>query len=79
MLNTIDEASGQPRGEPAPLTSPASFAAHVSLSADGRRLVYSSVLESQNIQRLFWNRQPVELSPAHRINQASTLNQFIPR
>lgn len=48
----IDQVSGRARGEPEPLTSPASFAAHLSLSADGRRLVYSSVLETQNIQKL---------------------------
>jgi Tol biopolymer transport system component len=48
----IDEASGRPRGEPQPITSPASFAAHLSVSADGRRLAYSAVLETQNIQKL---------------------------
>ena len=40
----IDEASGQPLGEPEPLTTPAPFAAHLTISADGQRLAYSTVL-----------------------------------
>lgn len=48
----IDQDSGRPRGEPQPITSPAGFAAHLSISADGRRLAYSAVLETQNIHRL---------------------------
>ena len=31
---------------------PAPFVAHLSISADGRRLLYSSVLTTQNIQKL---------------------------
>jgi eukaryotic-like serine/threonine-protein kinase len=48
----VNEASGQPLGTPEPLTSPSSFAAHPSISADGRRIVYSSVLISSNVARL---------------------------
>jgi eukaryotic-like serine/threonine-protein kinase len=48
----IDEASGRPRSEPQPITTPAAFAGHLSISADGRRLAYSAVLETQNIQRM---------------------------
>ncbi len=48
----IDEASGEVLGDPEPLTTPAPFAAHVTISADGRRLAYSSILETQNIYRL---------------------------
>jgi len=46
----IDEDSGRPRGEPEPITTPAAFVAHPSLSADGRRIAFSSVLMRQNIQ-----------------------------
>jgi Tol biopolymer transport system component len=53
----IDEASGRVGGQPEPLTSPTPFAAHLSLSADGQRLAYSSFLETQNIYKL-------ELNPA---------------
>ena len=48
----VDEQSGRPRGEPQPVTTPASYATHLSLSSDGARLAYSAVLETQNIQRL---------------------------
>ena len=48
----IDEASGSALGDPQPLSTPAPFAAHASVSADGSRLAYSSVLEATNIQRL---------------------------
>ena len=48
----IDEPSGRTRGEPQPIMTPASFAAHLSISGDGRRLAYSAVLETQNIQKL---------------------------
>ena len=55
----IDEATGRAQGEAEPITSPAPFAAHLSISADGRRLAYSSVIETQNIYQL-------ELDPASR-------------
>jgi eukaryotic-like serine/threonine-protein kinase len=48
----IHEASGRPRREPEPISSPASFATHLSISADGRRLAYTAVIETQNIQKL---------------------------
>jgi len=48
----VDESSGRPRGEPESVTSPASFATHLSISGDGRRLAYSAVLETQNIEKL---------------------------
>lgn len=48
----IDEGSGQTLGEAEPVTTPAPFAAHPSLSSDGHRLAYSSVLRTANIQRI---------------------------
>lgn len=48
----IDEASGEVRGEAEPITSPASFATHLSISADGGLLAYSAVLGTQNIEKL---------------------------
>ena len=48
----IDEATGRVLDEPEPLTTPAPFAAHLTISADGQRLAYSSVQETQNIFRL---------------------------
>ena len=48
----IDEASGKVSGEPEPITTPAPYLAHPSVSGDGTRLVYSSALTTTNIQRL---------------------------
>ena len=48
----IDEMSGKTRGQPEPVTTPAPFIAHLTISADGTRLAYSSILRSRNIQRL---------------------------
>ena len=48
----VDESTGRPLGEPEPITSPAPSAAFLSISADGSRLAYSSILETQTIQRL---------------------------
>jgi Tol biopolymer transport system component len=48
----IDEKSGKARGEPEPITTPAPYLAHPSLSADGKRIAYTSVLVTANIQEL---------------------------
>jgi Tol biopolymer transport system component len=48
----VDEQSGQALGEPEPLTTPATYLAHPSISAKGTRVAYSSVLMTQNIQKL---------------------------
>jgi Tol biopolymer transport system component len=48
----VDQQSGLPRGEAQAVTTPAANIAHLSISADGRRLAYSAVQESQNIEML---------------------------
>jgi Tol biopolymer transport system component len=48
----VDEDSGHPEGEPEAITTPASFLAHPSLSADGKRIAYCSALMTMNIQKL---------------------------
>jgi len=48
----MDESSGRPEGEPEAITTPATFLAHPSVSADGKRIAYSSALMTMNIQRL---------------------------
>ncbi|HXJ91176.1 MAG TPA: protein kinase [Candidatus Binatia bacterium] len=48
----IDEASGETRGEPEAITTPAPYLAHPSLSADGRHIAFTSALVTANIQRL---------------------------
>jgi len=48
----IDEDSGRTLGDAQPLATPAPWAAHASISADGTRLAYSAVLQTTNVQRL---------------------------
>jgi Tol biopolymer transport system component len=48
----IDEVSGRPLGEPEPITTPAPFLAHPTISADGQRIAYTAKAETSNIQRL---------------------------
>jgi Tol biopolymer transport system component len=46
----IDQHTGETRGDAEAITTPTAIVAHVSISADGRRLAYSAVHESQNIE-----------------------------
>jgi Tol biopolymer transport system component len=48
----IDEVSGRTRSKPEPITTPAPFVAHPTISWDGSRIAYTSVLQTRNIQRL---------------------------
>ena len=48
----IDVSSGQARGEPEPVTTPSTFAAHPSISSDGKLLAFSSVTNPTNVARL---------------------------
>jgi serine/threonine-protein kinase len=48
----IDEESGRALADPEPVTTPATSLAHISLSADGRHIAYSSVLVTTNVQRM---------------------------
>ena len=48
----IDEQSGETLGDPQPITTPALFLGHISLSADGRLIAYSSTSVNTNIQGL---------------------------
>ena len=48
----IDEQSGEARGAPEPVTTPATFLAHPTLSSDGRHIAYTSAQTTINIQRV---------------------------
>ena len=48
----IDEPSGKTLGPPEPVTTPSAFVAHITISADGTRIAYSSILRSRNLQKL---------------------------
>ena len=66
----IDEESGEPRGEPEPLTTPATYLAHPTLSGDGARLAYTSVLMTQNVQRLLL--EPGTVLPTNGLEWVTT-------
>jgi Tol biopolymer transport system component len=51
----VDEESGRALGRQEALTTPSSLASHASIAADGRHLVYSSVLITSNVTRLRFN------------------------
>jgi serine/threonine protein kinase len=55
----MDEESGKPTGEPEAIVTPATWLAHPAISADGRRIAYCNVVETQNIQRIAFD--PVSL------------------
>ncbi|MBS1853876.1 MAG: PD40 domain-containing protein [Acidobacteria bacterium] len=48
----IDETSGKTLGPAESVSTPAAYLAHPSISADGRRILYTSALITANIQRL---------------------------
>ena len=48
----IDEASGRVRGEPRPLTTPSRISGSISLSGDGKQLMYVSWDQRSTIERL---------------------------
>jgi eukaryotic-like serine/threonine-protein kinase len=45
----VDEATGKPRGEPEPITTPSRFSAHYSPSKNGTRLMYSAVDQKESL------------------------------
>ena len=48
----LDPDTGRRLGDPVPLSTPASYVAGLSVSADGRRIAYASLTRSANGQRL---------------------------
>jgi serine/threonine protein kinase len=48
----IDEATGKTTSAPEAVITPSPFVAHISISADGTKIAYSSILRSRNIQKL---------------------------
>jgi len=51
----VDEASGKARGPAEPVTTPATYLAHPTLSGDGSHVAYTSAQVSVNIQRIGFN------------------------
>jgi serine/threonine-protein kinase len=51
----VDVRSGKPLGSAEAIVTPATSVAHLSVSADGRRIVYSAPTTTQNVERLAFN------------------------
>jgi Tol biopolymer transport system component len=57
----VDQRSGDVRGEPEAVTTPAGIVAHLSISSDGRQIAYSAVQETQNIETVRFNPETAEV------------------
>jgi Tol biopolymer transport system component len=51
----IDERSGEVLGEPAAVTTPSAWVGHISISRDGRRIIYSSGVFGLDLYRVEFN------------------------
>jgi len=68
----IDEASGRPRGEPQPVTTPSRMSGSISLTRDGSRLAYVSSDQRSTIQRFRLDPATGRLAePPHPVFQGS--------
>jgi Tol biopolymer transport system component len=70
----IDERSGRIDGEPQAVTTPASMVAHLAISADGRRLSYSAITETQNIEKVGFD--PVKAAIVGQPQSVTTGSRF---
>jgi serine/threonine-protein kinase len=66
----VDERSGNPRGPPEPVTTPATFLAHPSVAAGGRLIAYASAQVSINIERIAFD--PVSRAVVGRPSAVTT-------
>lgn len=70
----IAERSGRVLGPPEPVTTPAPYSGYISVSRDGRRLLYSQKSESANIYKVDFNPdREVILGPAVPVTQGTQL------
>jgi Tol biopolymer transport system component/predicted Ser/Thr protein kinase len=64
----IDEATGRTTGDPQPLTAPAPYVAHFTLSADGRTGAYAAFVGGGNIARVgFDGRRGTVIGPVQAV------------
>jgi len=70
----VDEASGKAQGEPKPVTTPSLWSGFLSISQDGKHLVYTALDRRSNIQKLAFDpeTETVTGSPIP-ITQGSTV------
>ena len=69
----IDEATGQTRGEPAPVTIPRQNIGHLSFSADGSALAAVSSTSQNNVEALAFDPQRGTVGARRRVTNSSEL------
>ena len=67
----VDEASGQPRGRPEPITLPRQFLGHLSFAADGSTLAASSIGTTSNLELLNFDMKTGTVSGRRRVTNVS--------
>lgn len=71
----IDESTGTTSGEPQPITAPAPYVAHFSLSADGRIAAYAAVLNTGNMAHVdFDSRSGTVVARSRRLRRAPAIS-----
>jgi Tol biopolymer transport system component len=67
----IDPATGQPRGEPEPVTLPRPFLGHLSFAADGATLAATSCTTQSNIELLTLDPASGKVTGRRRVTNVS--------
>jgi Tol biopolymer transport system component/predicted Ser/Thr protein kinase len=74
----IDERSGRVLGALQPVTAPARFAGQLTISADGRRIAYSSIEFAANVQRLAFDPDKERIiGEPHWVTSGSKLWMYV--
>jgi Tol biopolymer transport system component len=76
----IDERFGTVLGQPEPLMAPSSFAGHLSMSADGTRMTYTSFGRTSNVQKVSFDPSAgaVTANPATVVGGSRFLSNVAP-
>jgi serine/threonine protein kinase/Tol biopolymer transport system component len=67
----IDEASGRTLGPPEPITAPSEWSGLISLSRDGRRILYSTSENRANLERFSLEPGTLAVGDPHPVTQGS--------
>jgi Tol biopolymer transport system component len=69
----IDPSSGEAIGQPEGFTVPAEFSAHLSISRDGKKILYSALEPRSNIEKIgFDPDRPALVPPAQMVTRGTT-------
>ena len=71
----VDELSGNPLGEPEPLTTPALWSGPLSISADGKRIAYCARDRRSNLQRVSFD--PARETVTGGVTEVTRGNLFV--